>query len=218
LHQINPVPIKVIIYEDNDDLRDSLSQTIENTKGLELQNAFPNCEFVKEHMQVYQPDVVLMDIDMPVVNGLEGVKIISQEFPALPVIMLTIFEDDKNIFEAICNGASGYLLKKSSPEKIIVAIKEAIEGGAPMSASVARRVLSFFPKSLAKSEEVATNLTKREMEILSWLVNGHSYKMIANELSISINTVQSHIKKVYGKLHVNTATEAVTKAIRERLV
>ena len=118
LYQINPVPIKVIIYEDNDDLRDSLSQTIEENKGLELQNAFPNCEFVKEHMQVYQPDVVLMDIDMPVVNGLEGVKIISQEFPSLPVIMLTIFEDDKNIFEAICNGACGYLLKKSSPEKI----------------------------------------------------------------------------------------------------
>ncbi|HYV91629.1 MAG TPA: response regulator transcription factor [Chitinophagales bacterium] len=210
------MPIKVIIYEDNDDLRDSLSQTLEEAKGLELLTAFPNCEFVKEHVEVYKPDVVLMDIDMPVVNGLQGVKIISQNFPALPVIMLTVFEDDKNIFEAICNGATGYLLKKSSPEKIIDSIKEVINGGAPMTASVARRVLSFFPRSSTKDE--TNHLSAREMEILSWLVKGNSYKMIANELSISIDTVRSHIKKIYEKLHVNSATEAVSKALNEKIV
>jgi DNA-binding NarL/FixJ family response regulator len=212
------MPIKVIIYEDNEDLRDSLSQTIEAAQGLELQNAFPNCEHVKEHMEVYKPDVVLMDIDMPVVNGLEGVKIISQNFPSLPVIMLTIFEDDKSIFEAICNGASGYLLKKSSPEKITDAIKDVMEGGAPMTASVARKVLSFFPKSRSANGDATDNLSKRETEILTWLVKGHSYKMIANELAISIDTVRSHIKKIYEKLHVNSATEAVSKALIKKMV
>ena len=209
--------LKVIVYEDNDELRESLVQILENEEGIELCAAYSNCEFVKEQMEGWKPDVVLMDIEMPIVNGLEGVKIISKNFPSLPVIMLTIFEDDKNIFEAICNGASGYLLKKTSPEKIIDAVREVMNGGAPMTASIARRVLSYFPKSSAK-DKADNNLSARETEILGCLVKGNSYKMIANELSISIDTVRSHIKKIYGKLHVNSATEAVTRAITDKIV
>jgi len=209
--------LKVIIYEDNDELRESLAQILESEPDIEICAAYSNCELVKEQMEVWKPDVVLMDIEMPVLNGLEGVKIISQHFPFLPVIMLTIFEDDKNIFEAICNGASGYLLKKSSPEKIIDAIREVMSGGAPMTASVARRVLSFFPKPSSK-DKAENNLSARETEILGWLVKGNSYKMIANQLAISIDTVRSHIKKIYVKLHVNSATEAVTKALTDKIV
>jgi DNA-binding NarL/FixJ family response regulator len=209
--------LKVILYEDNDELRESLVQILGAEESIEVCASYSNCELVREQMEVWKPDVVLMDIEMPVVNGLEGVKIISQNFPLLPVIMLTIFEDDKNIFEAICNGASGYLLKKSSPEKIIDAIREVMNGGAAMTASVARRVLSFFPKSTAKEKSV-NNLSARETEILSSLVKGNSYKMIANELAISIDTVRAHIKKIYFKLHVNSATEAVIKALTDKIV
>jgi DNA-binding NarL/FixJ family response regulator len=160
---------------------------------------------------------VLMDIDMPVVNGLQGLAIVRKHFPEVHVLMLTVFDDNEHIFEAICAGAVGYLLKRTQPARLIEAIQDAHRGGAPMTSSIARKVLTMFAKSNQKSDN-QRNLTDREQEILALLVAGNSYKMIAAALRISIDTVRSHIKNIYEKLHVHSQTEAVAKAIREKLI
>lgn len=209
--------IKVALFEDKPDLRESMSQMLEGEDDIQFCGAWENCDQVKRVITIHQPHVVLMDIDMPGTNGLQGLVIIKELFPAINVLMLTVFEDDKNVFDAICYGATGYLLKKTSPEKIIEAIHDVYNGGAPMTASIARKVLQLFSKNTPKPNE-ATNLTPKEKEILSSLVKGNSYKMIANELFISIDTVRSHIKKVYEKLHVHSMSEAVSKAIKQGIV
>jgi two-component system nitrate/nitrite response regulator NarL len=161
--------------------------------------------------------VVLMDIEMPVVNGLEGVLIIHQKFPNIAVIMQTVFEDDDKVFESLRFGACGYILKKTSPDKIIEAIRDAREGGAPMTPAIAQRVLNYF----IRKQPIATNdyeLTNREKEILGLLVEGKSYKMIASETNTSYHTVNAHIRKIYDKLHVHSVSEAVSKALKERLI
>jgi DNA-binding NarL/FixJ family response regulator len=158
-----------------------------------------------------------MDIDMPVTNGVEGLKRIKLNFPSVEILMLTVFDDNEHIFECICNGASGYLLKKSSPAKIIDSLRDVCTGGAPMTASIARKVLQMFPKTSAASGD-GDSLSPREKDVLFHLVKGLSYKMIANELSIAHDTVRVHIKHIYEKLHVHTMTEAVAKAINERIV
>jgi DNA-binding NarL/FixJ family response regulator len=156
-----------------------------------------------------------MDITMPGTGGLEGLRIVRGASPQTQVLMCTIFEDNENIFKAICNGASGYLLKKSAPSKIIEAIKEVHEGGAPITSSVARKILGLFPKTPARSAEI-DKLAKREQEILQLLMKGYSYKMIAAELQISVETVRTHIKRIYEKLHVHSAQEAIAKIFPER--
>lgn len=209
--------IKVALFEDKPDLRESMGQMLEGEDDIQFCGAWENCDQVKRVVTIHQPHVVLMDIEMPGTNGLQGLVIIKELFPAINVLMLTVFEDDKNVFDAICSGATGYLLKKTSPEKIIEAIHDVYNGGAPMTASIARKVLQLFSKNTPKPNE-ATNLTPKEKEILSSLVKGNSYKMIANELFISIDTVRSHIKKVYEKLHVHSMSEAVSKAIKQGIV
>lgn len=159
-----------------------------------------------------------MDIQMPHVSGIEGVKLIKKEFPSLQVLMQTVFEDDENVFNSIRAGAAGYILKKSSPDKIIDAVKDAYEGGSPMTHVIARKVLEFFKKQPHVQEENKFNLSEREMEILSLLVQGLSYRMIAARCSISYFTLNSHIKKIYEKLHVHSAGEAVAKAITSKIV
>ena len=208
---------KILVYDDNELIRSSLQALLEDEDDFELMALKENPESVNEDIQKFQPDVVLMDIDMPVMNGVEAVKIIRKTDKNLPIIMLTVFDDNEHIFSAICAGASGYILKQYATEEIPAGIRMVLNGGAPMTGSIAKKVLSMMP--LAKNEEQEKyNLTQKETAILQCLVNGLSYKMISNELFISIDTVRFHIKKIYDKLHVHSATEAVSKALKDGLV
>ena len=207
--------IKVLIYEDDYAFRETLCILVNATEEYELKGAFENCDHIAEHLKKFQPDVILMDINMPGIGGLEGLRIVRGTFPSAQVIMCTVFDNEENIFKAICNGANGYLLKKSPPSKIMEAIKEAHEGGAPITSSVARKILELFPKAPARSIEI-DKLAKREQEILQLLIKGFSYKMIAAELNISVETVRTHIKRVYEKLHVHSAQEAISKIFPDR--
>ena len=206
--------IRVVIYDDNQSRRDSLGLLVASDANLELGGTFPDCTNVIEDLQKHQPDVVLMDIQMPEVDGIEAVKKISARFPEIKVIMQTVFEDDEKVFRALQNGASGYILKRASPEKVIEAIHDVFEGGAPITPSIAGKVLRYF-QSLnlpIPKAETDLNLSERESEILSLLSQGLSYKMIASQCDISIYTVNAHIRKIYRKLQVHSATEALSKA------
>lgn len=210
-------PIRVIIYEDNNFLRDSLSVLISSAEGFELCGAYENCNEVEAQVAVLKPTVALMDIEMAGVNGIEGLKIIHKNFPEVNVLMLTVFEDNERVFEAICAGATGYLLKKTPPQKILEAIRDVADGGAPMTSSIARKVLQLFPRQPARSEEI-DKLTQREQQVLQLLVNGYSYKMIASELKITLETVRTYIKRMYEKLRVHSVTEAISKAFPDRKI
>ncbi|MEP7376565.1 MAG: response regulator transcription factor [Chitinophagaceae bacterium] len=209
--------VKVLIYDDNEALRISMEALMEGEDDLETLALMANAETVETDIREMKPDVVLMDIDMPVINGVEAVKRIRKIDDKLPVIMLTVFDDNENIFNAICAGASGYILKRYATEEIPSAIRMVLTGGAPMTGSVARKVLMMVPQAKTTEQE-KSNLSEKEIAILQFLVNGYSYKMIAAELKISIDTVRFHIKKIYDKLHVHSATEAVSKAIKDKLV
>jgi DNA-binding NarL/FixJ family response regulator len=207
--------VKILIYDDNEALRNSIRVMLSDE--FEIAASMPNAETVETDIRELKPDVVLMDIDMPDVNGVEAVRRVRKIDSSLPVIMLTVFDDNENIFNAICAGASGYILKRYALEELPAAINDVLTGGAPMTGSVAKKVLQMVPQAGNKEQE-KSDLSKRETEILQFLVNGYSYKMIASELKVSIDTVRFHIKKIYDKLHVHSATEAVSKAIRDRLV
>ncbi len=213
--------VKVTIFEDRKAVREAISLLVEGTSGLELVGAYPDCSDLESRIHQSQPDVVLMDIEMPGMNGVEAVKIIKREFPSITVVMQTVFEDDDKVFDAICSGASGYLLKDTPPSRLMESIKEAFEGGAPMSPSIAKKTLNLFQKYLSPLSDKAHEdyqLSPREKEVLEWLVKGYSYKMIAASCTISFDTVRTHIRNIYHKLHVASMSEAVAKAIRERLV
>jgi DNA-binding NarL/FixJ family response regulator len=209
--------IRVLIYDDNEALRASMEALLAEKPEFELLAAMPNAETVVTDIREFKPDVVLMDIDMPIVNGVEAVRNIRKVNEQLPVIMLTIFDDNENIFNAVCAGATGYILKRFATEEICDAIRNVMTGGAPMTGSVARKVLQMVPKA-KNVEQEKSNLSDRETQILQYLVNGYSYKMIAGELKVSLDTVRFHIKKIYDKLHVHSATEAVSKAIKNKLI
>ena len=211
------MPTRILIYDDNEIVRFSMEALIGEAPDFELMAALPNAETVETDIRELKPDVILMDIDMPDVDGVQAVKRIRRINEHLPVIMLTVFDDNENIFNAICAGASGYILKRYATEEIPAAIRNVLTGGAPMTGSVAKKVLSMVPQAKKEEQEIA-NLSKRETEILQFLVNGYSYKMIAAEMTISIDTVRFHIKKVYDKLHVHSATEAVSKALKDKLI
>lgn len=205
----------IVIYEDNIFLRNSISDLIKSSPGFELKGAYENCDHVSLDMETLKPDVVLMDIEMAGTNGLQGLHIIKKKYAHIHVIMLTVFEDNDSVFEAIRTGASGYLLKKTPHEKIHEAIRDVLNGGAPMTSSIARKVLDLFPKTPSRSEEL-DKLAPREQEVLNLLVTGHSYKMIADKCGITLETVRSHIKRIYEKLQVHSATEAASKAYPDR--
>ncbi|HEY2727098.1 MAG TPA: response regulator transcription factor [Parafilimonas sp.] len=204
-----------IICEDNNDYRESLLAFLDEDNDLVCCGSFTNAENILDKIKTHQPDVVLMDIDMPGKNGIEALKEIKEFFPETEIIMLTVFEDRDNVFEAVCAGASGYLLKNSSPEVIAKSIKEVIKGGAAMTPAIARKTLQFFQKPL-KGDDF--KLTAHEQQVLKLLVDGLSYKMIAAKMDVVIDTIRYHIKKIYEKLHVHSAPEAVAKAIRDKLV
>lgn len=207
----------VVIYEDNIFLRDSIAELISGSARFELLGAFENCNHISIDMQTLRPEVVLMDIEMAGTDGLQGLRLIRKLSSDIHVIMLTVFDDNDRVFEAICSGASGYLIKNTSPEKILEAIDDVLNGGAPMTSSVARKVLQLFPKAPSPSDEV-NKLTARELQVLQLLVNGNSYKMIAAECTISIETVRTYIKRIYEKLQVHSATEAIAKAFPNRKI
>jgi len=216
-HDDHKMNIRVSIYEDNDALRESLTYLVMGTRTLELTGAYPDCSKVMENCVVAKPDVILMDIDMPGISGIEATAMIKATFPEINIMILTIFEDKNKVFDALCAGATGYMLKKSTAVEIIEAIAELHQGGSPMTGEIARKVVDFFthPATL-KSKEYA--LSAREFDILKCLVEGDSYKMISDTCCISIGTVRFHINNIYKKLHVNSKSEAVIKALRERLV
>ena len=209
--------IKILIYEDNEDFADSIKDLINHASGMQVLAHFTHAKDAIRQIRLYKPDIVLMDIDMPVTNGLEGLRNIRAEKMEVTIIMLTVFDDNDRIFQSICYGASGYILKKTAPDKMISFIQEAQEGGAPMTPSVARQVLKLFCQPFQFNIELQ-KLTPRENDVLSLLVRGYSYKMAAGEINISIETLRYHIKNIYTKLHVNSKSEAVAKAIQNKLV
>jgi len=210
--------INVAIFEDNRNLREGLFQLVDGTDGFRCVGAFPNCDRLIQNIKESKPDVVLMDIEMPGLSGIEAIKILKENFPEVKVLMETIFEDNNKIFDSICNGAEGYILKNTSPVLILSAIKEIYEGGAPMTPSVASKVLKMFKNNFGSTSKEELDLTEREKEILRSLVEGMSYKMIAATYFISIDTVSGHIKNIYKKLQVHSKGEAVAKAIKGRIV
>lgn len=210
--------IRVVIFDDNQSRRDSLRMLISLYEDLEFAGAYEDCSDVIRAIGDSAPDVVLMDIEMPHVDGIQGVAAIRKEYPQLAVIMQTVFEDDDKIFESIQAGANGYILKKTAPEKIIEAMRDAHLGGAPMTPAIAQRMLLYFKNQYKPENNPTYDLTAREKEILALLVDGMSYKMIAARLEVSYHTVNAHIRNIYDKLHVNSLGEAVGKALRERLV
>lgn len=209
--------IRLMLYEDNPQLREGLTMLLNGSDGFEVVGAFKNCNNIEDEVRALDPDVILMDIDMPGTNGIQGLKRLRKVNAKAKVLMLTVFDDNKNVFEAIRSGANGYLLKKTSPAKLIEYINEANSGGAPMTSSIATQVLRMFTDMNSQQGE-DYNLSEREKQVLQLLVNGYSYKMIAAEMFIAIDTVRSHIKKIYEKLHVNSKSEAVAKAFKDKIV
>jgi DNA-binding NarL/FixJ family response regulator len=198
------MPVKVFVYDDNEARRDSLKALIELTPEMQFMGAGADCSNVLEDIEQYQPDVVLMDINMPNVDGMKGLKQIKQTFPHVKVLMQTVFDDNEKIFTSIRNGASGYILKKDPAQRILQAIHEVYEGGAMMNPGIAQKVLDFFhPK------KIETALSERETEVLTLLAEGLSYKMAADKLGLSFHTVNTHAKNIYQKLHVASLGEAI---------
>lgn len=207
---------RILIYEDNDLLRDSIRSMLALSPEIAVCGEFKNPSDIVQQVTEIEPDLILMDIDMPEVNGIEAVKRIRTFNHHVVIIMLTVFDDNDHVFDAICAGASGYLLKKHISSKLFDSINESLDGGAPMSPSIARMVISAMHRKTNAPNSY--QLTARETEILASLSRGNSYKLIAAEFSISIDTVRSHIKKIYEKLQVHSQTEAVSKALNEGLV
>lgn len=205
---------KITIFEDNDRLRESLAYLLK-MNNYEVTGDYNQCNDAANIVRVYKPDVVLMDIDMPGQSGIQGVALIKGARPETAVIMYTVFEDDEKLFQCLCAGANGYLLKKTPPAKLFDAIQEVLEGGAPMSPSIARKVLNTFK---TKQEVNHYMLSPREIEVLQWLIKGYSIKVIASEMNLAFDTIRCHLKNIYQKLHVNCGKEAIAKALNERIV
>lgn len=210
--------MNVALFEDNIKLRESLMQLINAEEDLVCTGAFADANNLILKMDKSKPHVVMMDINMPGLSGIEAVRIIKEKYPLVNIMMQTVFEDDDKIFAAICAGASGYMLKKTIPQKMIEAIRETYMGGAPMTASVASRVLQMFRSYMDSGKYEFIDLSVREKEILTLLVAGKSYKAIAAICFISIDTVSTHVHHIYEKLHVHSKSEAVAKAINQKLV
>lgn len=205
--------IRIFAYDDNQERLQSLKFLIEMTDNMEYVGDASNCENIDAEMKEYMPDVVLMDLHMPVVDGLEGLKVIKTTFPQIKVLVQTAFDDSEKVFQSISNGASGYILKSDNPRRILQAIEEVYEGGAAMNPAIAKKVLEYF----APKEEQKI-LTSKEHEVLKCLAEGLSYKMVADKLGISYTTVNSHTKNIYTKLHISSLGEAVAwyfKNVRE---
>jgi DNA-binding NarL/FixJ family response regulator len=210
--------IPVIIFEDNARLRQSLEEFLDDKVQFRVLATYENCLYALEAVKEHKPQLVVMDIDMPGLSGVEGVKSIKMHYPAVKVVMYTVYDDNDSIFDCICAGADGYLLKQTPPYKLKEALLEAMEGGSPLSPAVAGKVYRHFQQQVSQVRQNEYNLSPREAEILQSLVKGNSYKIIASELYISLDTVKKHLKNIYLKLQVSSGTEAVAKALRDKIV
>ncbi|MBS1765095.1 MAG: response regulator transcription factor [Bacteroidetes bacterium] len=212
-------PIKVILADDNKTVLESVQALIKDSGTIQLVAAYGSAKECLENIEKLKPDVVLMDIDMPLMTGIEAVKIIRKSFPGLPILMLTGFEDDDKVFNSICAGANGYILKNASMESLLHHIQEVHTGGAPMTPTIARKVLNAFAKSHTQQNSAEDyKLSNREKDVLELLVKGKSYKMISTQLNISYETVHSHIRRIYQKLQVHSVSEAVSKTIIRKIL
>lgn len=206
--------VNIVIFEDNDKLRGSLVALFNGIDGYKVAGDYNNCNEAATIARVYQPDVVLMDIDMPGDSGIKGVSQIKEARPQTAIIMYTVFEDDEKLFQCLCAGANGYLLKKTPTSRLVDAIQEVLDGGSPMSPVIARKVLNSFQQG--KSNQY--NLSEREIEVLQQLIKGYSAKMISTELNISFDTARYRLKNIYRKLHVNCGKEAIAKVLSEHII
>jgi DNA-binding NarL/FixJ family response regulator len=209
--------ILVSVYEDNLKLRDLITMLISNTRGFKVVGAYSNCSNIVSEIITNKPDVILMDIEMPESDGIEGIQRVKEHDINIKVLMHTVFDDDERLFLCLANGADGYLLKKDSSIHLIQYLKEVFDGGGPMSPGIARRVLKTFHTS-PRAAESNFNITPREHQILQLLAKGYTYRMIGIDLAISVETVRKHLKNIYQKLHVQCGTEAVAKAIKESII
>jgi DNA-binding NarL/FixJ family response regulator len=211
--------IRVAIIEDNNTIREGLAALINGTTGYSCVGAYSNCEAFLTKLLSLDVNVALMDIGLPGISGIEGIARSKKIKPELNILMLTVYEDSQSVFKALCAGACGYLVKKTPPSKLLEAIKDANEGGAPMSSLIARQVIDVFQKTQNKAkEENDSGLSSREIEVLTSLSDGNNYQEIADRLFISVDTVRHHIRNIYRKLHVHSQSEAVAKAIRKGLI
>ena len=211
------VLIKTAIIEDQRDIREGLTMLINGTEGYACTGSYRTMEEALDKISREMPDVVLSDIGLPDMDGIEGIKHLKARHPDLLILMLSVYDDDDRIFEALCAGACGYLLKKTPPVRLIESLKEAVMGGSPMSPEVARRVITLF-RDFHPPERADYQLTPHETRLLKLLVEGHNYKTAAFELNVSINTISFHMKRIYEKLQVHSKSEAVAKALQNRLV
>ncbi|MBK9731512.1 MAG: response regulator transcription factor [Chitinophagaceae bacterium] len=210
--------ISVVIFDDSNSIREAISLLISSNPKFILTGSYSDATSCIEMLEEETPDVVLMDIDMPEVTGIQAVQRIHSRFPSLPIIMLTVFDHEDKVFESLCAGAVGYLLKNTPPARLLEAIQEVYEGGAPMTPSIARKVMHHFQQNETLPEKEDYHLSPREKEVLAHLVNGLAYKMIAAQMGITYETVRTHSKKIYDKLHVSSMTEAVVKTLNQKLL
>jgi DNA-binding NarL/FixJ family response regulator len=208
--------MKIVVFEDNQKFRESLEFLIVTSNDMELCGSFEDTNRLLPRIQALQPDVVLMDINIPEKNGIEATREIKEHFPSVQVCIQTVFEEDDKVFASLCAGASGYILKNTPPDKVLQAIREVADGGAFFTPSIAKKVLFNFQQQPERAEYI--KLTDKEKEVLKLLVDGLSYKMIADRIHLSFHTIHSHVKNIYEKLHVNSKGEAVAKAIKNKLV
>jgi len=209
--------IRVAIVEDDDATREGLALIITATSGYTCVGAFPSVETALKLIEAARADVLLLDIHLPGMLGSDGVKLFREKNPALQILMLTIYAEQEKVFESICNGACGYLLKKTPPARLLEAIREAFEGGSPMSPEIARKVVTLFQRT-GLPEKLDQRLSAQEIALLKLLAEGYSYQAASGKLNISINTVRNYIRSIYEKLHVHSKSAAVSKALRHRLI
>jgi DNA-binding NarL/FixJ family response regulator len=209
------MPTRILIFEDNLRLRQSLRVLLEGVEGYAVCGDYENCKAALAAVVEHQPDVIIMDIDMPEADGILGLQVIKEYRPQTYIIMHTVLEDEDRLFQCLCLGANGYILKNTSFVSLLEAIDNVLHGGAPLSPSIAKKVLNSFQQKPAV--HVQYHLTDRETEVIKYLVKGYSYKMIANACFISLDTVRGHIRNIYVKLHVNCGREAVVKALRDKI-
>ena len=209
--------IKVVIIEDLRDIREGLAALLNGTEGYKCVGKFGSMEEALRNIQRDVPDVILSDIGLPGMDGIEGVRLIKEKYPEMTILMLSVYNDNERIFDALCAGAQGYLLKKTPPARIVESLNEALGGGAPMSPEIARKVITLF-RDIRPPERVDYDLTPHETRLLKLLIEGHTKKTAALEIGVSVNTVSFHLKRVYEKLQVHSKSEAVAKALKNRII
>lgn len=212
-----PRSIRVAVIEDHREFRDYLTALINGTEGLVCTGSYHSMEEALRKIGSSLPDVVLTDLGLPGMSGVEGIGVLKEKYPDLLLLVQTVYEDDERIFNALCNGASGYLLKRTPPARLIEGLKEAVAGGAPMSPEVARKVIKLF-REIRPPERADYHLTAHELRLLKLFVDGHNYKTAAQELKVTTSTINFHLQNIYQKLQVHSKTEAVAKALRSGLI